>query len=202
MKLDELRKVVSRLVWVVIAFATISTLLSISSTFAVLRAQATLERVVNERPVMVVPGAIAGEYIAGLSTENLKGLGRYVGQLGTTFTPANFRPRMDELLSYADTSYLPALSNHVKSLEAEMVAQAQGRYFIAESDSEQITVLDSNILEYTASGPWTFSSGGLGLSEDSGKVTVRFRLGQPDNKNKYGIRVLKFAAVRTKAGIQ
>lgn len=199
MRLDELNKAIRRLMIVVVLFSGIATLVAISALFALFRSQAALERAVNERAVMVVPGAVAGEYIAGLSEENLKGVARYVAQLGTSFTPANFKSRMDELMSFAESSYLPTLSNETKRLEMEVIAQAQGRYFLADSASERLVVHGNNEFEYTATGTWAFSAGGLALSQDDiGHVSVQFRLGQPDQKNKYGFKILRFGAVRAK----
>ena len=184
----------------VAVFACAATVLAISATLAVFKAQATLERAINERPVMVVPGAVAGEYISGLSEENLKGVARYVGQLGSSFTPSNFRVRMDELLTYADVSYQPTLGNETKQLESEVVAQAQGRFFMPDTGTERFTVLGPNLFEYSAKGPWSFMAGGLALSQDQGEVIVKFKLGQPDQRNKYGFKIIKFTAIRTKGG--
>lgn len=200
MNLDALNVTVRRMGMAVVAFAGISSVVTLSSMYALIKAQATLERATNERPVMVVPGAVAGEYVAGLSAENLKGAARYVAQLGTSFTPANFKARMDELKTYTDAPYLPALSNDIKSLEMEAQAQAQGRFFIADSASENLAVISPNLFEYTATGPWVFTAGGLPLAQDSGSVTVRFKLGLPSEKNKYGFQLVKFSAIRTKGG--
>lgn len=203
MNLDELNKSIRRMTVIMCVFGGIATVQSISATYALFRSQAALERSVNERAVMVVPGAVAGEYIAGLSEENLKGVARYVAQLGTSFTPANFRVRMDELLAYADSAYLPTLSSEIKNLEMEVVAQSQGRYFLPDTKSEQIAVLNANEFEYTATGTWAFAAGGLALSkDDTGKIVVRFRLGQPDSRNKYGFKILRYSAVRTKGATQ
>ncbi|CAM8641269.1 Pilus assembly TraE [Comamonadaceae bacterium] len=203
MNLDELNKSIRRMTVIMCVFGGIATVQSVSATFALFRSQAALERAVNERAVMVVPGAVAGEYIAGLSEENLKGVARYVAQLGTSFTPANFRARMDELLSFADSAYQPTLSSEIKNLEMEVVAQSQGRYFLPDSKSEQIAVLNNNEFEYTATGTWAFAAGGLALSkDDTGRIVVRFRLGQPDRLNKYGFKILRYSAVRTKGATQ
>ncbi|MDT8992868.1 TraE/TraK family type IV conjugative transfer system protein [Curvibacter sp. APW13] len=203
MNLDELSKAVRRMMTVVVVFAGLATVLSISSLLALFRSQAALERAVNERAVMVVPGAVAGEYIAGLSEENLKGVARYIGQLGTSFTPANFKLRMDELMAYADSAYLPTLANEAKKLEMEVVAQAQGRFFLPDTQSERLVVVGNNEFEYTTTGSWAFSAGGLALSQDDiGRVTVRFRLGQSDQRNKYGVKILRFSAVRAKGAQQ
>lgn len=203
MSLDELNKSIRRMTQVMFIFGGVASVLAISSIFALFRSQAALERAVNERAVMVVPGAVAGEYIAGLSEENLKGVARYVAQLGTSFTPSNFRVRMDELRSFAESSYLPTLSNETKRLEMEVTAQAQGRYFLPDTASEKLTVVGINEFEYTTTGTWSFSAGGLALTQDDiGRVTVRFRLGQPDQRNKYGFKILQYAAVRAKGAQQ
>lgn len=198
MKLDQMNQLLRQMAWVVCAFAGVATIAMLTSVYAVLKAQATLERAANERPVMVVPGAVAGEYIAGLTEENLKGLGRYIGQLGTTFTSGNFKERMQELTAYADATYLPTLNNNVRSLEAETAAQSQGRYFMPDIASEKLVVLGPNLFEYQASGPWTFTAAGLPLSEDRASVSVRFYLGRPSERNKYGVQVKSFTAARTK----
>lgn len=202
MKLDELQAAIGRMQLTVVVFASIASLVAISSVYAVFRAQATLERSINERAVMVVPGAVAGEYIAGLSEENLKGVARYVGQLGTSFNTANFRQRMDELLSFADAGYLPSLTNETRSLEAEVIAQSQGRYFLHDTASEKLSVMGPNDFEYTTTGAWSFAASGLPLTQDIGRVTVRFKLGQPDQRNKYGFKIIRFSAVRVKGGAQ
>lgn len=199
MKLDALENAIHRLTLVVVGFAGLATVIAISAVLALFRSQAALERALNERAVMVVPGAVSGEYIAGLSEENLKGVARYLAQLGTSFTPGNFTSRMNEMMAYADDSYLPELANQIRKLETEVVAQAQGRYFLPETTTEKLAVLGKNTFEYTVSGPWAFSAGGLPLTnDDTGTVAVRFRLGQPDAKNKYGVKVLGYAAARTK----
>lgn len=203
MSLDEVNKAIRRLTIVVFVFSGVATLMGISAIFAMFKSQAALERAVNERAVMVVPGAVAGEYISGLSEENLKGVARYVAQLGTSFTPSNFKPRMDELMAFAESSYLPALTSETKKLESEVIAQSQGRYFLADLASERLVVVGSNEFEYTTTGTWAFSAGGLALTQDDiGHVTVRFRLGQPDKMNKYGFKILRFAAVRAKGAQQ
>lgn len=201
MNLDELNLSLRRMTLTVVVFAGVATVVTISSMYALFRAQVALERATYERPVMVVPGAVAGEYLAGLSTENLKGVGRYVGQLGTSFTTANFKSRMDELVSFADASYLPSLTNDVRALEAEMLAQAQGRFFLPEEKSEKLVVISPNLFEYQAVGTWAFTASGLSLSQDQGTITVRFKLGQPAEKNKYGLKIVKFAAVRSKGAL-
>ena len=198
MNLDQLHQLVRKLIFVVVGFAGVAVVAFGSSIFAVHRAQSILERAINERPVIVVPGAVAGEYIAGISEENLKGAGRYLAQLGTSFTAANFRARMDELQGFADANYLPAISNDVRALEGEVLAQAQGRFFMADLNTEKLTVKGANLFEYTATGPWIFTAAGLLLSEDRGTVTVTFYLGRPSEKNKYGLQVRNLTATRTK----
>lgn len=199
MRLDQFHMLVRRLTFVVVGFAGVAALSSASAVFAVLKAQSTIERVANERPVIVVPGAVAGEYVAGLSEENLKGLGRYMGQLATSFTSANFRDRMRELTSFADAGYLPALTTHVQALETEVVAQSQGRFFMPDVGAEVLSVLGPNLFEYRASGQWLFSAAGLPLSEDRASVTVRFYLGRPSEKNRYGLQLRQLEAVRQRS---
>lgn len=201
MKLDQLQQLLHRLMLVVVGFAAVATVATISATVAVFKAQAALERTANERPVMVVPGAVAGEYVAGLSEDNLRGLGRYMAQLATSFTSANFRDRMQELKYFADASYLPVLTNNVQSLETEIAAQSQGRFFIPDLGSETLVVLGPNLFEYRASGPWTFSAAGLALSEDRANVSVRFYLGRPSEKNRYGLQLKQLEAVRSKGKV-
>ena len=198
MKLDQLNQLLRRLTVVVLGFAAVATVAMLSATVAIFKAHAALERTANERPVMVVPGAVAGEYVAGLSEDNLKGLGRYMGQLATSFTSANFKDRMQELKFFAYAGYLPVLSNTVQSLEVEIIAQSQGRFFIPDLGSEKLVVLGPNLFEYRASGPWIFSAAGLPLSEDRATVSVRFYLGRPSEKNRYGLQLKQLEAVRTK----
>lgn len=183
-------------------FAVVAIVGFISAMMVMFKAQAALERALYQRPVMVVPGAVAGEYVAGLSEENLKGVARYVSGLGVTFTPANFKLRMQELLSYSAAGYLPELNNMVNQLNDEVTAQSQGRYFVAETTSERISVTNGNRYEYTAKGSWVFTAAGLSLSTDVGEVTIKFTLGQPSEKNRYGLELQKFVTNRQKSEVK
>lgn len=202
MKLDQLNKHIRMMTIMVGVFAVVASIGFISAVTVMFKSQSALERSLYQRPVMVVPGAVAGEYVAGLSEENIKGVARYVSGLGVTFTPANFSSRMQELLTYSATSYLPELTNMVNQLSNEVIAQSQGRYFVADSASERITVIGGNSYEYTAKGAWVFTAAGLPLSTDLGMVTIRFELGQPSEKNRYGLQLQRLLTNRQKSDIK
>ena len=109
MQLDQLANEVTRLrniVWIAVVPMGV---LSLGLAYMTYNAQEMLSKVAKERPVMVVPGAVAGQYIAGLGEENLIGAARYVASLGTSFTSNSYDERANELLAYASPGFEPVL---------------------------------------------------------------------------------------------
>jgi hypothetical protein len=186
MQISDLNRAVREmrlLVWVV---AGVSVLAACAQFFLSLRKDDTITRLSTERPVMVVPGAVAGEYIAGLSEENLVLAARYLAALGTVFTTANVDARLGELEGYASPTFLPRLQEAGERLRAEVRSQNQSRSFVFDRGTERLT-RSGEFYVYEASGARAFFSGGFVMQQDTGTVRLRFRLGSPDARNKLGV---------------
>jgi len=186
MQISDLNRAVREmrlLVWVV---AGVSVLGAFAQFYLSMRKDDTITRLSTERPVMVVPGAVAGEYIAGLSEENLVLAARYLASLGTVFTTANVDDRLRELEGYASPTLLPRLQEAGERLRAEVRSQNQSRSFIFDRGQERLTRSGEHYL-YEVTGSRAFFSGGFVMQQDSGTVRMRFRLGAPDSRNKLGV---------------
>lgn len=171
------------LVWVVAGASVVG---MVAQFYLAMRKDDTITRLSTERPVMVVPGAVAGEYIAGLSEENLVLAARYLASLGTVFTTANVDARLSELEAYASPAFLPRLQEASERLRAEVRSQNQSRSFIFDRGQERLTRMGEHYA-YEATGARAFFSGGFVMQQDSGTVRMRFRLGAPDSRNKLGV---------------
>lgn len=171
------------LVWVV---AGVSVLGACGQFFLGLRKDHTIVRLSTERPVMVVPGAVAGEYIAGLSEENLVLAARYIASLGTVFTTANLDDRLRELEAFASPAFLPRLQEASERLRAEVRSQNQSRSFLFDRGQEKLQRA-GEFYSYEATGQRVFFSGGFVMQQDTGQIRLRFRLGAADARNKLGI---------------
>lgn len=171
------------LVWVVAGASIVGV---VAQSCLAMRKDDTITRLSTERPVMVVPGAVAGEYIAGLSEENLVLAARYLASLGTVFTTANVDARLSELEAYASPTFLPRLQEASERLRAEVRSQNQSRSFIFDRGQERLTRL-GEYYAYEATGARAFFSGGFVMQQDTGTVRMRFRLGAPDSRNKLGV---------------
>lgn len=188
------------LVWVV---ACVSVLGACAQFFLALRKDDTITRLSTERPVMVVPGAVAGEYIAGLSEENLVLAARYVASLGTVFTTANVDERLREMEGYASPSFLPRLQEAGERLRAEVRSQNQSRGFIFDRSQERL-LRTGEFYVYEVTGPRVFYSGGFVMQQDTGQIRIRFRLGAAGVRNKLGVlledvTIAAVAAAKTKS---
>jgi hypothetical protein len=186
MQISDLHRAVREmrlLIWVV---AGVSLLGACAQFYLSLRKDDTITRLSTERPVMVVPGAVAGEYIAGLSEENLVLAARYLAALGTVFTTANFDARLGELEGYASPTFLPRLQEAGERLRSEVRSQNQSRSFVFDRGTERLT-RSGEFYVYEASGARAFFSGGFVMQQDTGTVRLRFRLGAPDARNKLGV---------------
>lgn len=182
-QLDRAVREMRLLVWVV---AGVSVLGAAAQLTLTLRKDDTIARLSTERPVMVVPGAVAGEYIAGLSEENLLLAARYLASLGTVFTTANVDERLRELEGYAAPAFLPRLQEAGERLRAEVRSQNQSRSFVFDRGQERLTRAGDHYV-YDATGARAFFSGGFVMQQDAGSVRLRFRLGAPDVHNKLGV---------------
>jgi hypothetical protein len=186
MQISELNRAVREvrlLAWVI---AGVSVLGAFAQFYLAMQKDHTITRLSTERPVMVVPGAVAGEYIAGLSDENLVLAARYLASLGTVFTTANVDSRLGELEGYASPSFLPRLQEASERLRAEVRSQNQSRSFIFDRGQERLT-RNGEYYVYEVNGARAFFSGGFVMQQDTGSVRMRFRLGAPDARNKLGV---------------
>lgn len=197
-QLDRAVREMRGLVWVA---ASVSVLGAAAQLALTLRKDDTIARLSTERPVMVVPGAVAGEYIAGLSDENLLLAARYLASLGTVFTTANVDERLRELEGYAAPAFLPRLQEASERLRAEVRSQNQSRSFVFDRAQERLTRAGEHYL-YEAAGARAFFSGGFVMQQDAGSVRLRFRLGAPDVRNKLGVLLedVTIAAAPSPAG--
>lgn len=197
MHISELHRAVREMRLLVWLLAAVS-LLAAAAQFALsLRKDDTITRLSTERPVMVVPGAVAGEYIAGLSEENLVLAARYLASLGTVFTTANVDARLAELEGYASPTFLPRLQEAGERLRAEVRSQNQSRSFVFDRAVERLT-RSGEYYVYEATGARAFFSGGFVMQQDSGSVRLRFRLGAPDARNRLGV-LLEDVTIATSA---
>lgn len=189
MQLDTLQQTVHGLRRVVLVGVSISALAAIGMGVIAYRSQSLIEQVARERPIMVVPGAVAGAYISGLSEDNLTGVARYIASLATNFTPANYADRSAELLSYADATILPTLSAAQARLSQEVVATSQARYFFADKKSESLKQIGASVYQYSATGDRTVLAAGIPVSQDKATIQVTFALGTASNANRYGFQL-------------
>ncbi len=186
MQISQLDRAVREMRWLVWVAAGVSVLGATVQFALTLRKDDTIARLSTERPVMVVPGAVAGEYIAGLSDENLLLAARYLASLGTVFTTANIDERLRELEGYAAPAFLPRLQEAGERLRAEVRSQNQSRSFVFDRAQERLSRVGEHYL-YEAAGARAFFSGGFVMQQDAGSVRLRFRLGAPDVRNKLGV---------------
>lgn len=192
MRLSDLQRVVREMRILAYASAGLTALVTIVLGVSIILKDRTIERVTRERPIAVIPGAVAGEYIAGLSETNLTLASRYLVGLATNITPANVDERLRELQAHADPTYLPRLSIASDQLRNEVRSQAQSRVMTIESTGESLTRAGEDFV-YQARGPRTFFSGGLVMMEDTAQATLRFRLGSPSERNRLGLWIVDLA---------
>ena len=199
MKLDELREVVIQLrtvFYVGFTFMLVISIGSVSMSFSSYRA---VMRVANERPIVVVPGAVAGEYISGLGEENILGAARYVSSLCTAFNTSNYEARCAEFLAYAAPSYETLLKSVQDAQRKEVQATGQSRSFNFDRSKESIKRIDNNTFVYTAVGDRTVFSAGLVVSQDQAQIRLVFTLTGASDKNRYGITMTGFEITPFKA---
>jgi hypothetical protein len=192
MQLSDLQRVVREVRVLAYVSTGMTVLLAILLAVSTILKDRTLERATRERPIAVIPGAVAGEYIAGLSETNLTLASRYLIGLATNITPANVDERLRELQAHADPTYLPRLAIAADQLRAEVRSQAQSRVMTLESNAESLTRSGEDFV-YQGRGPRTFFSGGLVMMQDTAQATLRFRLGSPSERNRMGIWIVDLA---------
>jgi hypothetical protein len=186
MHLSELQRVVRELRMLAWASAGMLVVLAIVMLVAMVQKDRLIEKMTLERPIAVVPGAVAGEYIAGLSDANLTLAARYLVGLPTNVTPANIDDRLAELLAHSTPEFLPTLTLAGENMRAEVKGQAQSRVLIVDPKRETLR-REGDEFTYRVEGSRKLFAGGLVMREDQGSATLRFRLGSPSERNRFGI---------------
>jgi hypothetical protein len=190
MQLDQLAATVQHLKVVIYTSSSILGVVALGLAVTTYNAHEMVNRVARERPVIVVPGAVAGQYIAGLGEENLIGAARYITSLGASFTLSTYESRAKELLEYADPVYEAVLKNSQRSQRDEVLATGQARSFHSDRANEQLRRVDANTFEYSAKGNRVVYAGGLVVAQDVAQVKLTFRLGFASEKNRFGLTVI------------
>lgn len=192
MKLDELREAIISLRTVMYAGLGMMLVITGLSAYMSFSAYSSVLRVANERPIVVVPGAVAGEYISGLGEENILGAARYVSSLCTAFNTSSYEARCAEFLAYASAPYEPVLKAAQEIQRREVSATGQSRSFNFDRSKEALRRIENNTFEYTATGERTVFAGGLVVGQDLAQIRLVFNLGGASDKNRYGITMVGF----------
>jgi TraE protein len=189
MQLDKLHDLIKHLKNVVYLAVVPLGLLSVFLAVMNYNALELVGKLSKERPIMVVPGAVAGQYISGLGEENLIGAARYVASLGTSFTSSSYDERAKELLAYASPGFEPVLKASQLRQRDEVQATGQARAFNFDRSKEKMARIDANTFQYSASAERIVYAAGLIVSQDEAQIAMTFKLGISSEKNRYGLTV-------------
>lgn len=190
MQIDQLNKLVTRAVFVSVISPIISIPIVGFLAWSLYQSHQTLQNVVKQAQIYVVPGALAGRYKAGLNDETLINNARYWTGLLTNVTRKSAGGRLAELESFADNSFLVGFQKLRDQMLAEIDQQSQGRNFVERSNSAKLQRNPDGSYTFTVAGDRTFFSAGIILFEDQAVVEWHFRIGSPSATNQYGLAFL------------
>lgn len=190
MKIDGLNLLVTRTVWLTVIYPIITIPVIGFLAWSLYESHQTLQNIVKEAPIYVVPGALAGRYKAGLNDETLINNARYWTGLLTNVTRKTAAGRLAELEGFADNSFLVGYQKLRDQMLAEIDQQSQGRNFVEKVNSAKLERNADGTYTFAVTGERTFFSAGIVLFEDQAVVEWHFKIGAPSGHNQYGLTFL------------
>lgn len=147
----------------------------------------TLIRLVESKPIYVVPGALGGQYTTGIGDQDLIDTARYWTGLIANFNRRSAKDRLSELEGYADNGFLVGYQKLKDQTLAEVEQQSQGRSFAEMKDTASLERAKDGSFIVRVRGDRTFFSAGIVLYEDQADVEWRFKFGPRSEKNRHGL---------------
>lgn len=149
----------------------------------------------NKRPVMVVPGATAGVYTPGLTSENLINVARYLVGLQSDFTDRNIAAREQEFESYFSPLHLSGFHEKALTLIQNVRNRAESRVFVPDPNGDKLTRAADGSYEYVTTGTWVYITGDVVIARKPFQLVMPFRITQASRNNPYGVEIQDFKTI-------